>query len=379
VSEEQPKPVRNPGVYAGRPLGIPLYIAPSWFIIAGLLTVSLADYLDQRSGVSSGTAYIAGAVFVVLLYFSVLVHELSHSWIAKTLGLPVRRIVLLLIGGVSELEREPETAAREYLVALAGPVMSLFLAGVGFAIADVFKTDSLPQIVAAEVALANGLVAVFNLLPGLPLDGGRVLRAVVWRLTHNPLRGTVAAAWTGRIIGLLIGAVPIVLYGVLPENDRPNVFNVLWFVVISSFLWAGASQALRIAAIRERLPQLSARALARRALTVPYDLPLAEAMRQAHDAGARGLVTVDGDGRPSGIVSEAAVIATPEHRRPWVAVGTLARRMEPSLVVDADLVGQAVLDAIGRAPASEYVVVDGATGAIWGVLATADVVTVVNR
>jgi CBS domain-containing protein len=143
-------------------------------------------------------------------------------------------------------------------------------------------------------------------------------------------------------------------------------------------LWAGASQSLRLVALRRRLPRIGARELARRALTVPADLPLAEALRRASEAGAFGIVTVDAEGKPSGLVSEAAVTSTPEQRRPWISVGTLARRLEPALVLDAELRGQAVLDAIAKMPASEYLVIDGPTGMVWGVLATADVARAVN-
>ena len=139
-----------------------------------------------------------------------------------------------------------------------------------------------------------------------------------------------------------------------------------------------ASQSIRVVHLRERLPRIRVGDLARRALTVPVDLPLAEALRRATEAGARGLVTVDSEGRPSGLVSEAAVAATPEARRPWVSVGSLARRVEPQLVLDPELRGQAVLDAIANAPSSEYLVIDGADGTVCGVLATADVARAVN-
>ncbi|MDX6287224.1 MAG: hypothetical protein QOG53_2709 [Frankiales bacterium] len=380
MSEDAPKGQRRPasqGVFMGRPLGIPIYVAPSWFLIAAVLTIIIAPNIPDKYNLSSAQQYAAAAAFVVLLYASVLTHELSHSVVARILGLPVRRIVIMLIGGVSELEREPETAQREYLVALAGPVVSLVLASSGFAVGAALPSDSLVQLLVIQLAFANLLVAAFNLLPGLPLDGGRVLRAIVWWISKNANTGTVVAAWCGRVLGVLVGIAPLVALGVLPPGDV-NVFDVLWLMILGWFLWAGASQSLRLVELRSRLPKIGARELSRRALTVPADLPLAEALRRAHEAGARGIVTVDSDGKPDGLVSEAAVGATPEQRRPWVTVGTLARRVEPSLVLDAELRGQAVLDAIARTPASEYLVVDGGTGVVWGVLATADVARVVN-
>lgn len=377
------RPSRQPrrtsqGVCIGRPLGVPVYVAPSWFLVAGLLTYFVAQTLPNDYGLTTTTRYSAAAAFVLLMYGSVLIHEMSHTVVARLLGLPVRRIVLMLIGGVSELEREPQTPGSEAVVALAGPVVSVLLGGIFGAIALLLPKDSVSSLIVVEIAIANSLVASFNLLPGLPLDGGRVLRAMVWGATHDQRRGTLGAAQAGRVLGVIVGLTPFVLTIVLGEGQRPNSFVVLWFIVVGWFLWAGASQSIRVVRLRERLPRIRVADLARRALTVPVDLPLAEALRRATEVGARGIVTVDSEGRPSGLVSEAAVAATPEARRPWVSVGSLARRVEPQLVLDPELRGQAVLDAISNAPSSEYLVVDGKNGKVYGVLATSDVARAVN-
>jgi Zn-dependent protease/CBS domain-containing protein len=386
VSDQQPVPEQPnrpsrrplPGVCIGRPFGVPVYVAPSWFLVAAILTYAVAANLPDHYGLTTLTKYSAAAVFVLLLYGSVLIHELSHTVVARILGLPVRRIVLMLIGGVSELEREPKSAGSEYLVAMAGPVVSIFLAGVSGLAAKSMTHDSIARLILAEIAVANLVVAFFNLLPGLPLDGGRVMRAVVWRFTHDQARGTLGAARTGRALAVAVAATPVVLSVVLDEDHRPGGFVVLWFLVVGWFLWAGAGQSIRVVQLRQRLPRIRVGDLARRALTVPVDVPLAEALRRAGEIGARGIVTIDSEGKPSGLVSEAAVAATPEQRRPWVSVGSLARRVEPQLVLDAELRGQAVLDAIASTPASEYLVLDGDSGKVCGVLATADVARAMN-
>lgn len=362
----------------GRPLGVPVYVAPSWFFVAALLTYFVAEGIPDHYVDTEATRYAAAAAFVLLLYGSVLVHEISHTIVARLIGLPVRRIVLMLIGGVSELEREPKSAGSEFLVALAGPVVSILLAGSGFAIAGALSRDTVTRLVVVEIAFANIVVAAFNLLPGLPLDGGRVLRAIVWQVTRDPVRGTMGAAHAGRVLGIVVAVTPFALTFVLGEQQAPGAVAVLWFSVVGWFLWAGAGQSIRVVQLRQRLPKLRVGDLARRALTVPSELPLAEALRRATEIGARGIVTIDSDGRPSGLVSEAAVNAVPEQRRPWVSAGSLARRLEPQLVLDPELRGQAVLDAIADAPASEYLVRDGASGEVCGVLATADVARAVN-
>src|SRR5204863_9259707 len=126
----------------------------------------------------------------------------GHPVRARSIGLPVRRSVLMLIGGGSELARGPKCAGSEFLVALAGPVVSIFLAGSGVALAGALQEETITRLIVVEIAFANIVVALFNLLPGLPLDGGRLLRAVVWRLSRSQTRGTLGAAHAGRILGV---------------------------------------------------------------------------------------------------------------------------------------------------------------------------------
>jgi CBS domain-containing protein len=156
------------------------------------------------------------------------------------------------------------------------------------------------------------------------------------------------------------------------SGRQPDVVDLVWGGLLASFIWLGASQALQTAQVQQRIPGLSARRLTRRAIPVTADVPLAEALRRAREAGARGLVVVGGDGTPTGLVNEAAVMATPENRRPWVPVGDLSRRLQPEMVVTADLSGEALVAAITRLPSSEYLVVEP-TGEVYGVLAAADV------
>jgi len=378
VSEQaDPQPSRRvaDGVRVGRAFGVPVYVAPSWFLVAALITYFFAPTVERQVAGIGSARYVVSLLFALLLYLSVFIHELSHTMTARVLGLPVRRITLQLLGGVSEIEQEPDSPSKEYLVAIAGPLISLLLAGVGFALVGRFHEGGITRVLAGELALANGLVAAFNLLPGLPLDGGRVLRAAVWGLSGRPDAGTVVAAWVGRGVAVVLLAVPLVSGA--GTGSPANLVNVIYFALLASFIWGGATAALRSAQVQRRLPELRLRTLARRVLPVSADLPLAEALRRAADSGARGLVVVDGAGRPQAVVSEAAVAATPEVRRPWVSVGTLARQLAPGLVLDADLSGAAVLEAMRRAPASEYLVVES-SGDVYGVLTSTDVTSAVN-
>jgi Zn-dependent protease len=360
----------SPGLIIARPLGIPVYISPYWFLIAGMFVLFYANSLQGQ--VSGQTArYLVATAFVLLLYVSVLIHELSHCAVARAFGLPVRRILLYPLGGYSEIEEEPQTPAREFLVSGAGPVLSLGLAGLGWVILELASPSGIARVLTDQLIVANILVGVFNLLPGLPLDGGRMLRAGVWKLTGRAGTGTIAAGWAGRVLAVGLLALPVLIIFRDGTSSSAGTVNLLWLGVIAAFMWMGAGQSIRASRVRERLPGLAARRLARPSLSVPASLPLAEAVRRADEAGARALVIEDHDGKPIAIVNETAVMATPEQRRPWIEAGTLARTLEPSMVLSADLTGMALIDAVRQAPASEYLLVEP-SGEVLGVLVTAD-------
>ena len=348
-----------------RPFGIPVHVSPYWFIIAGVFIVIYANELSGRLQ-GTTTRYLVAAAFVILLYASVLVHELSHSVVARGYGLPVRRIVLWPLGGVSEIDREAPTPGREFAIAAAGPALSLVLGGIGWGLYQVVNTGIAGALI-WQLVFANIIVGLFNLLPGLPLDGGRMLRAVIWLVTKKPNTATLAAAWTGRALALGLLAVPFYTGG-LAGGD---MVSTLWVIVIAGFMWTGATQSIKATRFRERLPALQARRLARKAISVPASTPLAEAVRRADEAGARAIVIVDHENRPIAIVNESAVMATPTERRPWIDVGTLARTIDPSLVLNADIGGMALLDALRRAPATEYLLTEE-NGEVYGVLAARD-------
>ena len=178
-SQRADEPRRDPGggLLVGRPFGVPIYVSPTWLIIAVLITVSFGPFVQSRIPSLGSLAYVVSFAFAVLLYVSVLVHELAHSVVALRFGLPVRRISLYLLGGVSEIEKEAPSPGREFLIAVAGPVLSLVLGGIGFAAAQALEPGTVVHLLVLEVAFANLLVGVFNLLPGLPLDGGRLVQA----------------------------------------------------------------------------------------------------------------------------------------------------------------------------------------------------------
>ncbi|GAA2102169.1 site-2 protease family protein [Streptomyces albiaxialis] len=373
---ERAKPVGG-GILMGRPFGVPVYVAPSWFLVAALITWVFGGQLDRVLPHLGGARYLIALFFAVAFYASVLVHELAHVVAALRFKLPVRRIQLQFFGGVSEIEKESETPGREFVLAFVGPLFSLVLAGVFFVGMRAVEPGTVPGVLLAGLMISNLIVAVFNLLPGLPLDGGRMLRAVVWKISGKPMTGTIAAAWTGRAlaIAVLIG-LPLATHAGGVNRDglsgMDSLTDALLAAILAAIIWTGAGNSLRMARLREHLPELRARALTRRAVPVETDTPLSEALRRANEAGARALVVVDAKGEPLSLVREAAIVGVPEHRRPWVAVSTLAQDLKEGMRVPAELAGEDLLDHLRATPATEYLVVED-TGEIYGVLSTGDV------
>ncbi|SMF23139.1 site-2 protease family protein [Streptomyces sp. Amel2xC10] len=379
------RPPRRPpeqprgGLLMGRPFGVPVYVAPSWFLVAALITWVFGGQLDRVLPELGAARYLVSLFFAVAFYASVLIHELAHTVAALRFKLPVRRIQLQFFGGVSEIEKEAETPGREFWLAFVGPLLSLALAGVFYLAMQPVEPGTVPGVLLAGLMISNLIVAVFNLLPGLPLDGGRMLRAVVWKITGKPMSGTVAAAWVGRAlaVSVLIGLPLLTQSGALGAGAEDSVgmdtvTDALLAAILAAIIWTGAGNSLRMARLREHLPELRARTLTRRAVPVETHTPLSEALRRANDAGARALVVVDAHGEPLSLVREAAIVGVPEHRRPWVAVSGLAQDLTDGMRVSAELAGEDLLDVLRATPATEYLVVEE-TGEIYGVLSAADV------
>ncbi|MFK0254615.1 site-2 protease family protein [Streptomyces sp. NPDC090445] len=373
------RPGPGGGLLMGRPFGVPVYVSPSWFLVAALITWVFGDQLDRVLPDLGPARYLVSLFFAVAFYASVLVHELAHTVAALRFRLPVRRIQLQFFGGVSEIEKETETPGREFVLAFVGPLLSLLLAGAFYLGMKAVDPGTVPGVLLAGLMISNLLVAAFNLLPGLPLDGGRMLRAVIWGITGKPMTGTIAAAWVGRglAIAVLLGLPLITHTGLLgtPGDEiggMSTVMDALLAAILAAIIWTGAGNSLRMARLREHLPELRARTLTRRAVPVENTTPLSEALRRANAYGARAIVIVDGHGEPTAIVRESAIASVPEHRRPWVAVSTLAQDLTDGMKVSADLTGEELLDHLRTTPATEYLVLDTG-GHVYGVLSALDV------
>ncbi|CAB4851727.1 unannotated protein [freshwater metagenome] len=349
---------------------IPVSMPWSGLLGIGLIAYLWSDRFEIDPAQPTQTAVLA-LVFAVLFYLSILGHELAHAWVAGAAGFPVHGITLWVLGGFTSYERRTASPLREGLIAVSGPLSSV---AIGFAAAiaasAAYSGDPRVYVIAYALAVSNIVLGIYNALPGLPLDGGAVLKCVVWAISGNEHRGTIIAAWAGRLMAVLVFVAPF--YLALRSGYQPDVSNIVISGLVAAYLYAGASDALRRARQGERIPQLSARALSRPAVLVAHDTPLAEAIRQRDLHSATGMVIVDPDGRPTALAQDDAVTAVPLQRRPWVPVSSVSGLLDPRAVVSAELVGESLLDAMGAFPADGYLVRDAA-GDLVGILHTKDV------
>lgn len=348
--------------------GSDVLVSSSWFVVALLIAAVMAPRIEQVQPGLGPWRFLGGLVFAVVLYGSVLLHEASHAILARHYGMPVTSITLHFLGGMTAIEGEARRPREEFMIAVVGPLTSI---GVGIAalLLLLVSPGGLIGLVIEGLAGANLLVGVLNLIPGLPLDGGRVLKAAVWQASGNQHRGTIAAAWGGRATAVLALMWPLLQEPLL--GAPPDILDYVLAFVVAAFLWSGATAALASARLRSRLPALRARPLARRALAVPEELPLSEAVRRAREAQAGSIITLDAAGVAVGVVNESSLLATPEERRPWIATSAVARRLDPGIRLPADLAGEELVRAITSTPAGEYVLVEP-DGTVYGVLTASD-------
>ena len=381
TSPEQPPrpPAEDQGgprrlVRLGSVLGVPIFITPSWLIVVALITLSYADFLQQAiPGTSTSVSYLLALLFAIGLGISVVLHEIGHTVVSRLFGLSVRRIVVFLLGGVSELSDQARRPREEFAIAAAGPAVSVLLAGGCWLVSQPSDSKSAPGVLMLLLAWSNLVIAVFNVLPGLPLDGGRLMQALIWTLSRSRMTGIRIASWSGRVVAVLLALAVLagnaVLHG--PDARLAGLTATLLGLAVAGFLWFGAGQALQTAELSLRTADLRVRGLTRLAVYLPGGTPVAEAMRQLSAAGASSIVVIDGQGRTRALVREAEVVRLPEAGRPWATVAELSRPLEHGLIIDEDLPGDQLLETVRRTPASEYLVV-GADGVSRGVLATSD-------
>jgi len=299
----------SPGLRIGRILGIPIYVHASWMIIFVLITMSLAMQFTQEHPQWTSVQHWAVGVATSLLFFaSVLFHELSHSMVARIYKIRVVSITLFVFGGVARIGREPAKAIQEFNIAIAGPLASLFLAFGFYSLTQFFPDAQMTGALAVWLWRTNAWLALFNLLPGFPLDGGRIFRAIVWGLNKDFARATTIAGISGKIV-----AYALIVFGAWLGITKGQWTSGLWMAFIGWFLLNAAQESVAQVAIRETLSGLhAADVMSHEVPTVPRNMSLEEYGQEVSRTGRRcHLVTTDD--RLVGMINVHALNSVPRH------------------------------------------------------------------
>ncbi|MBU4335215.1 MAG: peptidase M50, partial [Actinobacteria bacterium] len=343
MSQPQTPQDRSRGWVVGHVAGAPVVLAPSSLLAAVVLTLMFAPSL---SGLGS-RSYVVAAAFVVLLFGSVLIHELAHGLVARRRGQQPREFVLTLWGGHTSFDGPDPGPATTALVAVVGPAANLALAAVFLGLAAITPAGSLGEWLMYSGAVSNGFVGAFNLVPGLPLDGGRILQAAVWAGTKDRHTGSVVAGWSGRVVAA--GTLLLALGLPLASGGTPSLFTVAWAALIAAFLWSGASQSIAAGNRGRQVDSLTVAGIGRRAVGVPYDATVLEAGLRAQAAGAVDVVLLSPEGRPAAFVDTAAAASVPADAVATTPVQAVSVPLPFGAVIDAHARGHALLQAVAAA------------------------------
>lgn len=347
--------------------GIQVGVHYSWLIIFALMTWSLSLYVFPPAvpRLPVYEYWILGAITTVLLFVSVLLHELAHSFVALARGLQARSITLFIFGGVSNLTGEPKSAGTEFVVAIVGPLMSFALGALCFVVAT-FVDERRIDLVASYLLYINVVLGLFNLVPGFPLDGGRVLRAVLWATTRSLRRATVWAANVGKIVAWLMFAAGLFLV------FQGDVVSGIWMAAIAWFLHNAASASIQQLVMETRLGRVRARdVVAPIEVTVPPGITVAELVETHMLPHNLRTVPVTDNGRLVGIVTVGDVMRVPLDQRSKVLVAEIMGGRDGLYTVTADSRVLDAIDLLAEHDLDQLPVLDG--GQLIGLLTRADV------
>lgn len=356
-----------------------MILTPSWFVAAAILTVLFAPTVQNLAPRLGNEIYLVSFAFVLLLFASVFLHEVAHALVARARGQHVTELAVTLWGGHTAYSGTSSRPLDGFLISVVGPLTNLALA-VGFWVAfQAQPTFTVPALLLYAGAFSNAFVGFFNLLPGMPLDGGQILESAVWAATGSRTKGTVAAGWVGRAVA--VGVVAWALLWPLSVGARPSLWTVAWAALIGAFLWSGAGQAIAAGRTRAAVDGLSVEALSRPAVAVPSGASVAAVGRDVARAGGPHVVAVvvDAAGTPVGYVDPAAAATVPPDAAEQTPVAAVSVPLPRGAVIGSHLAGQEMLAALAQVgrQASVVVVTDG--GRVVGALEVARVVVALRE
>ncbi|MHB1417490.1 MAG: CBS domain-containing protein [Chloroflexota bacterium] len=359
----------NGTVRVARIAGIDIGLHYTWLIAFALITWSLAVgfFPQQVGGLATATYWIMGAVSALMLFGSVLLHELAHSLVARSRGLRVHDITLLIFGGVSNLQSEPKSAGDEFVISIVGPASSAAIAAVSWAVWLATGTALGPLgSVLFYLAVVNAMLAGFNLLPGFPLDGGRVFRAIIWGVTGSLERATNIAAGAGHLLAFLF-----IGYGVL-QMFTGDLFGGLWIIFLGWFLNGAAESSRASARSRAGFAGVRVADLADPdPETVSPTAPVDQVVRECLLRRGRRAMPVLDDGRLVGIVSLSDIKGLSPEQWPEAAVADIMTR-PPLYSVNPDDELDTALRMMAERDLNQLLVLEG--GRLVGLLPRSNII-----
>ena len=346
----------SPGsVQLVRVLGIPVFVHFSWFIIFGLIAWTLATgYFPQRYPNLPVTSYWAKGLLASLLFFvSILLHELGHSVVALKSGIAIRSITLFIFGGVARLERDPPDGRTELRMAAAGPAVSVALAGLFLGAGWLARPGGTVWAVTRYLALINVVVAAFNLVPAFPLDGGRLLRGVLWT-SMGKARATRVAARAGTLFAYFLMASGVI------SMLRGAGVSGMWYVLIGWFLKDAAAGAYQSARVDEALRGVTAGdAMLKDVATLPAEISLSEAAHEHFLRTGYGAYPVVRGDAPVGLLSRRDILKVPAEERERTSVQAAMTPLGDSIVVPPEAPLIRAMAKMAETGLGRVLVVDG--------------------
>jgi len=359
------------GIRIGQIFGISIYLHPSWFLIFALITLSLrTQFTTQHPSWSPAQHWMLGLITSILFFGSVVFHELSHSLVAKHYEIPVASITLFVFGGLARIVREPSSAKQEFNIAIAGPISSFFLAAIFYFVGH--HSGNLEMLGATSRWLAeiNFILAAFNLAPGFPLDGGRVLRAIAWKITDDFSKATRIASRTGQVFAYLM------IFAGIWIALRGNWFGGLWWIFIGWFLLSAAQETVAQVAIRNTLAGvLAADIMSRDVPMVARDLSLEDYVHEVLRTGRRCHV-VTGNGVPVGLVTFHAAQGIPRDEWPNTSIQAAMRSLDKVKCASPPEPVLSVLERMQAEDINQMPVLDG--GRVVGMIARESILRVLQ-
>lgn len=351
------------GLIIGRVFGAPVVLAWSWFIAAVIITVLFAPWVSNVRPDLGILAWIVAFAYAVFLFASVFLHELAHAIAGVAVGQKVAAIELNIWGGFTrfepKIEEDPKRAAStSFIISVVGPVINLVLAGLGWLAMGAFEQSSVAWLLLIAVTFANAALGIINLLPGIPLDGGWAIQALIWLGTSSQYLGTVIAAWIGRIIA--VGFVFWAVVTPLLRGERPDLITVLWMSAIAFMLWFSASDAVTHAKRARRMETYDLRSVIQPAIAATHDSTIEQTLGFADSLGKGPsviIVVLNERGLPYAFLDRHAASQVPIGAQRSETIADFARPFGGWIGVPEDITAPHLLESLTHRPKAAYCMV----------------------